>query len=44
MNKKELIGVILYACIIIAIISFGIDRNKKINNGEMTQRSESYMK
>lgn len=42
--KKEMLGLIIFIIIMIAMFIYGMNRFDKINNGEMVQVSESYMK
>lgn len=42
--KKEIIITVVFIILFILIAMYGIDRIDKINNGEMVQVSESYMK
>lgn len=41
MKNKEVMGVVLFGILIIAILMFGMNRIEKINNGDMTLVSQN---
>lgn len=43
MKRKELIGVVVFAVLMVAILLIGANRIEKIENGEMTWVSQSQM-
>lgn len=43
MKRKELIGVVVFAIVMVAILLIGANRIEKIENGEMTLVSQSQM-
>lgn len=43
MKRKELIGVVVFAVLMVAILLIGANRIEKIENGEMTLVSQSQM-
>lgn len=43
MKAKEIIGVLIFAVLMVGILLVGANRIEKIENGEMTLVSQSYM-
>lgn len=43
MKRKELIGVVVFVIVMVAILLIGANRIEKIENGEMTLVSQSQM-
>lgn len=43
MKLKEIIGVLVFAVLMVGILLVGANRIEKIENGEMTLVSQSYM-
>ena len=44
MKLKEIMVTVLFIGLMFGLVLYGIDRNEKIENGEMIQVSESQMK
>lgn len=42
-NVKNTLMIIAFIAVFTSLLVFGLDRIEKINNGEITQVSESYM-